>query len=420
MSLPPVEDPVEDPPGRTSARTLARIRFDLTWQSEDAIHTDSRVANRIDLWRDIFPPELESALLTGRAVDETLTHRFEPGTLVPPEREALRPALHRKQFTPSLARGGHIEPRLGRFYPRTLLKGVEGIAAGDRRPFRLVAAQDDRLVVDLNHPLAARTLEVALHIESICARGDQRGGRCIEVDELITANGPGMQARWRDQATDFLSDDPFGRLDARPDATFYASARLVDHLDSTAIARIEALYSRLIPGASRILDLMTSWHSHLDPTLEPASVTGLGMNQEELEANPLLTERLVHDLNCNPMLPFADASFAAVVCTVSVEYLTRPFEVFSEVARVLEPGGRLILTFSNRWFPPKVIRIWQDLHEFERLALVLDYLRESSRFGDLQTWSLRGLPRPADDKYADQLAESDPVYAVWGTRLAGR
>jgi hypothetical protein len=66
-----------------------------------------------------------------------------------------------------------------------------------------------------------------------------------------------------------------------------------------------------------------------------------------------------------------------------------------------------------------VIRIWQELHAFERIGLVLEYLRESGCFGRLETWSLRGLPRPQDDQYADRLAESDPVYAVWGTRLGG-
>jgi SAM-dependent methyltransferase len=140
------------------------------------------------------------------------------------------------------------------------------------------------------------------------------------------------------------------------------------------------------------------------------------MNAEELAANPLLGERLVHDLNLEPRLPFEDQRFDAVVCTVSVEYLTRPFEVFAEVRRVLRPGGRFIVTFSNRWFPPKVIQAWQEAHEFERPGLVLEYFLRAGGFCDLETFSLRGLPRPADDKYADRLAHADPVYAVWGNR----
>ncbi|WP_040731910.1 methyltransferase domain-containing protein [Thiocapsa marina] len=407
---------MHEPPDKTSIQTPARIRFDLHWQSEDAMHTDSRVASRLALCRGLIPPELEAEIMD-RHVGHCATLRFEPGAWLAPPRDDLLRELRPEHFNRRLPAGAWIEPRAGRFYPRGVLEGVEGISGSDRRPLRLVDVQPERLTADLNHPLAERALDVAVRIEAIRARGDRHVGRCTEVTALITDDGPGMQARWRGQATDFWSDDPFARPDPRPDADFYASPRLVDHLDRTAIAEIGGLYGRLIPAGAHILDLMTSWHSHLPPGLEPAAVTGLGMNRSELDANPVLTARVVHDLNRDPTLPFGDADFSAVICTVSVEYLTRPFEVFREVARVLKPGGRCILTFSNRWFPPKVIRIWQELHAFERLALVLDYLRESGRFGRLETFSLRGLPRPTDDRYAGRLAESDPVFAVWGTRL---
>ncbi|UHD16586.1 methyltransferase domain-containing protein [Thiocapsa bogorovii] len=407
---------MHDPPEDSSPETPARIRFDLHWQSEDAMHTDSRVASGLALCRDLIPPELEAEIMD-RPVGHCAILRFEPGAWLAPPRDDLLRDLRPEHFQRRLPAGARIEPRAGRFYPRGILGSVDGISAGDRRPLRLVEVHADRLTADLNHPLAGRALDVAVRIEAIRAREDRHREPCTEVDALLTDNGPGMQARWRGQATDFWSDDPFGRSDPRPDAEFYASPRLVDHLDRTAIAEISGLYGRLIPPGARILDLMTSWHSHLPSALEPAAVTGLGMNMAELEANPILTHRLVHDLNRDPTLPFADADFSAVICTVSVEYLTRPFEVFREVARVLKPGGRFVLTFSDRWFPPKVIRIWQELHAFERLALVLEYLRESGRFGRLETFSLRGHPRPADDKYADRLAESDPVFAVWGTRL---
>ncbi|HSO81969.1 methyltransferase domain-containing protein [Thiocapsa sp.] len=407
------ETPTHDPFERTRTPIPARLRFDLHWQSEDATHTDSRVATRLDLRRDLLPPELEAEIMD-LPVGRRATCRLEPGALLPPRRDELLRSLRPEQFNRRLAAGVSIEPRAGRFYPRGILEGISG---SDRRPLRLVDVQADRLTADLNHPLAERTLDVVVRTEAVRARGEQRAGQRPELAALLTENGPGMQARWRGQATDFWSDDPFARPDPRPDEEFYAAPRLVDHLDRTAIAEISALYGRLIPAGARILDLMTSWHSHLPRALEPAAVAGLGMNMAELEANPVLTKRVVRDLNCDPTLPFADADFSAVICTVSVEYLIRPFEVFREIARVLQPGGRVILTFSNRWFPPKVIRIWQELHAFERLALVLDYLRESGRFGQLETFSLRGLPRPADDTYAGRLAESDPVYAVWGTRL---
>ncbi len=112
----------------------------------------------------------------------------------------------------------------------------------------------------------------------------------------------------------------------------------------------------------------------------------------------------------------ADACFDAVVCTASIEYLIQPFRVFREIARLLKPAGLFVTTFSNRWFPPKAIQLWSGLHEFERPGLVLEYFLESGLLTDLETWSMRGLPRPKDDRYADRLSRSDPVHAVWGRR----
>ena len=191
---------------------------------------------------------------------------------------------------------------------------------------------------------------------------------------------------------------------------------MVHHLDAMALTQIEGLYRRLLPKGARILDLMSSWTSHIGADLAPDRVTGLGMNQVELDANRLLAERIVHDLNLDPRLPLPDEAFDAVICTVSVEYLIKPQEVFAEVRRVLRPGGRFVVTFSNRWFPPKVIKVWQDVHELERVGLVMEYFLRDGGFIDLQTWSMRGLPRPLDDKYADRMAKSDPIYAVWGER----
>jgi SAM-dependent methyltransferase len=166
----------------------------------------------------------------------------------------------------------------------------------------------------------------------------------------------------------------------------------------------------------RVLDLMSSWQSHLSDDAAPLQLSGLGLNATELEKNPMLSDCVVHDLNQSPRLPYADASYDLVVCSVSVEYLVRPFEVFTEVARVLRPGGVFATVFSNRWFPTKAVRIWTELHEFERMGLVLEYFRKDRLFNNLHSYSVRGLARPTDDKYFGQTPYSDPVYAVWGSR----
>jgi ubiquinone/menaquinone biosynthesis C-methylase UbiE len=122
----------------------------------------------------------------------------------------------------------------------------------------------------------------------------------------------------------------------------------------------------------------------------------------------------VHDLNQQPQLPFADRQFDAVICTVSVEYLTQPLAVMHEIARVTRPGGIVVMTFSDRWFPTKVVDIWTEMHPFERQGLVLDYFLHTGCFSHLHTESTQGLPRPKDDPHIREKSLSDPVFAVWG------
>ena len=137
------------------------------------------------------------------------------------------------------------------------------------------------------------------------------------------------------------------------------------------------------------------------------------MNTEELAANHTANNRLVQDLNESPALPFQTDSLNAIVCTASIEYLVRPAEVLAETLRVLRPGGVFASTFSNRWFPSKAIGVWSELHEFERLGMLTQWLGQAG-FADLHTFSSRGWPRPPEDPHAGDRTYSDPVYAVWG------
>jgi hypothetical protein len=400
---------------RTHGQAVASVYFSLAWQSEAARHTDALVVDTLNLWRDILPPAIESDLMD-KPKGHVAAGDFPPGELLPDYLQDQCLRVPSRAFKRNL-RKCYVEPRAGRFYPRGFIGGVKGIFPEDMTPLRVGEVDTEGLTVDLNHPLAGRALSLEARILEIWAGRQEHVGACQDVAEMITRNGPGMQARWRGKASDFWSDIPFGRLDPSPDGVFYQKPRMVHHLDAAALRQISGLYVHLLPKGGRILDLMTSWTSHLSSDLAPAQVTGLGMNERELAANGLLSERVVQDLNLDPRLPFPDQAFDAVVCTVSVEYLTKPVEVFNQVRRVLRPGGRFVVTFSNRWFPPKVVKVWQDVHEFERIGLVLEYFLLSGGFAGLETWSLRGLPRPPGDKYADRLAHSDPVYAVWGDKV---
>ena len=400
---------------RTNGHAMCAMAFSLHWQSQNAKHTDQLVARKLNLWRDILPYELEPDLMD-KPVDHVTRRNFAPGQLIVPYQPDMCFNLSQRAFHRNLRRHIRINPRGGRFYPRAFIAGSRGIFPEEVLPFRVGNATEDMICCDLNNPLSDKALELQVRILDIWESREEHGGSCNDVAEMVTANGPGMQARWRSVPTDFWQDKPFSRLATEPDAGFYALPRMVSHIDKAASAQIGKLYQRLLPAGGRVLDLMASWESHLPPEHGLGEIIGLGMNGEELDANPLFSDHLIHDLNLEPTLPYGDGEFDAVLCSLSIEYLVRPFEVFAEVARVLRPGGRFIITFSNRWFPPKVINVWENMHEFERPGLVLEYFLRDHLFENLETWSIRGLPRPADDKYANRRSDSDPVYAVWGNR----
>jgi SAM-dependent methyltransferase len=205
-----------------------------------------------------------------------------------------------------------------------------------------------------------------------------------------------------DQQVQF-SAGAFRRYDERPDEEFYGTPRLVTHIDEGAIAAVTQLYRESFPPGGAILDLMSSWVSHLPEEIEYGRVVGLGMNEEELRRNHRLDSYVVRDLNRDPALPFADGEFDGAGCCVSVDYLTRPVEVMRELGRVLAPGAPAVITFSNRCFPEKAIAIWHRLDDRGHVELVTEYLRQAGNFENV-----RGLDRSPRRMFGD------PLYAVVG------
>lgn len=393
--------------------SLVDVTLVLTWQSERARHRELVSAKGVNLWRDLLPEHVRVFLESSMAGDRTHVDAGSGDVLLRADK-TRRFTIGKKQFDEKRL-GGATRPRKGRFYPKGLLKNLPQIFPQNIEPFRCTAVENGHIGVDFNHPLAGKKAALELVVDSVRAKTGERGGASRVWIEELTA-GPGMQARCGDQPTDFFSDDPFRRQDEEDDGTFYRQPRMVQHIDDTAIGVIGQIYGQHLTPGMRVLDLMSSWQSHVPAGAGISALTGLGMNAEELAANPQLTETVVHDLNRDPALPFASDHFDAAICTVSVEYLTRPFAVFDQLARVLRPGAPLVVTFSDRWFPPKAIRIWSQLHEFERLGLVCEYFRQAGRFQSLETVSVRGLPRPVDDKYFPERIYSDPVFAVIGKK----
>ncbi|MFH1117915.1 MAG: methyltransferase domain-containing protein [Pseudomonadota bacterium] len=219
-------------------------------------------------------------------------------------------------------------------------------------------------------------------------------------------------------SADHFGANAFHRDDETPDRAFYATPRFVDHLDGCALETVEHLYRRLIPAGSTILDLMAGPESHLGRVERPGPIVGLGLNREELISNAAFSGHVVHDVNEDPVLPFPDNHFDVVVNTVSVDYLTRPLEVFREVSRVLKPDGLFIVVFSNRMFPPKVVNIWKESTEKQRVELVRRFFSLSGRFAVKGYYESVGKPRPKDDKYCGEGIPSDPIYGVWGRPIS--
>jgi methyltransferase family protein len=195
----------------------------------------------------------------------------------------------------------------------------------------------------------------------------------------------------------------FTKLDAEDDAIFYEPPRLVCHIDDGAIAALTGFYRTALPPGGVLLDLMSSWVSHLPPDVDYAEVIGHGMNAAELAANPRLSRWFVQNLNRDTVLPLDEASVDAAMICVSIQYLEQPVAVLREVARVLRPGAPLVTSFSNRCFWTKAVAIWRALDDDGHARLVEAYLRHA------------GYPRIETHRLAEWVEDvSDPMTAVVG------
>ncbi|PYM93088.1 MAG: methyltransferase type 11 [Candidatus Rokuibacteriota bacterium] len=193
----------------------------------------------------------------------------------------------------------------------------------------------------------------------------------------------------------------YARDDESPDAHFYDVPRKVVHIDDGAIAALGRLYAEVLPAAGRLLDVMSSWRSHLPQDFHVKEVVGLGLNAEEMDDNPQLTRSVVHDLNRDPRLPFGDREFDGAMCAVSIQYVLHPVMVLREMRRVLRPGAPFVVSFSNRCFPTKAVAVWLDTVDEQHLQLVRAYFDAAGGWVDVT----------GEDRSSGRGA--DPLYAVW-------
>ncbi|XP_024966395.1 uncharacterized protein LOC112506515 [Cynara cardunculus var. scolymus] len=208
-----------------------------------------------------------------------------------------------------------------------------------------------------------------------------------------------------------FKEEDFQRFDESSDLVFYESPRFVTHIDDPAIAALTKYYKEVFPPSNTpgvaLLDMCSSWVSHFPAGYKQERIAGMGLNEEELKANKVLTEYIVQDLNMNPKLPFDDNTFDVITNVVSVDYLTKPIEVFKEMCRILKPGGKAIMSFSNRCFFTKAISIWTSTGDSDHVMIVGAYFHYAGGFEPPQAVDIS--PNPS---------RSDPMYIVHSRKLA--
>ncbi|MFQ3573372.1 MAG: class I SAM-dependent methyltransferase [Thermodesulfovibrionales bacterium] len=381
------------------------------WQSWLAEHDETYFA-KINLWRDgdLMPPELFEKLSCSKAGD-TFSLRFKSNSLFRHSPENICTVTQNQFFPPAQFRG--LKPKVGRFYPIGFFRCFSGIFSTNPQPVRVISIDKDTITIDTNNPIARYDLDLYCEVTDVNEKPAIIGGECVWWCKRPFEYGPGMQVPLEDAETDFElnSAETFSRTDERDDREFYSEPRLTTHIDSVCHGHLQALYSQILPSNSKILDLMSSYQSHI-PTQISCEVTGLGINDAEMKANPILHDFYVQNLNRDPSIPFPDNTFDAVTCDLSIEYLVKPLDVMHEIRRVLKKGGITTFSFSDRYFPEKVINLWESLHDFERMGYVIEIMRKAGGFGNYKTYSYRGFKRPFDDKHFGKTFLSDPLYVV--------
>ncbi len=392
--------------------SFATVQFNLRWKSSHGNHEEHYLARKINFWRDIVPESLKSNL-AGKKIGDTVSLNFESGSELAQYDKGKVKDFPFKNFRLKFPDNKAQLPRKGRFYPQGVLSGIAGVYPQTAIPFRVLAAENYHFIADLNHPLSGTPFNLETKILNIADKDNETGGRLSHWIEEICNWGPGMQAPLKNSPTAFIHDDFFKRVDTEADNIFYSSPRLTGHIDAQASRNLRQTYTQHLKPGMRVLDLMSSLQSHLPENMN-LDVTGIGMNMDELKMNPALNTHIIKDLNEDTSLDIGPASYDAIVCSLSIEYLTDPLNVLRQAYSALSKDGVLLLGLSNRWFPTKVTQGWLEMHEFERMGYLLQLAEQAGFKGKKGTVSIRNDWRPVTDKhFIATRGISDPIYVVW-------
>ena len=257
---------------------LVSLEMTLHWQDEHARHTSKQYFAKANLWRDILPIAMTNAFSKPEVGSEVICD-IPAGDLFEPYDESQVVQIQQSQFNTNPRPGIHLLPKVGRFYPRNIIKNHASITSDDNRPMRILSMLNEVMKIDLNLPLSSYDVSVSARVDELLPPAQEHGGRCNDFVYDMLKSGVGMQTALNNIDTDFFSGNPFSRLDELDDSIFYKKPRLVHHLDKQARKHLESIYESHLEPGMRVLDLMSSWVSHI-PKIDNIDVTGVGMNEE--------------------------------------------------------------------------------------------------------------------------------------------
>ena len=205
-----------------------------------------------------------------------------------------------------------------------------------------------------------------------------------------------------------LSTYDRNKSDISDDEIFYQQPRFVHHLSDSFRNRLTSLYSEYLLNHHIILDLMSSWVSHLPSNISYKKVIGHGMNEAELSSNERLDRFFVQNLNKKQNMPIEDSSVDVGLIVAGWQYLQYPEKVSLELSRVIKSDSLLIISFTNRAFWTKAPNIWTYSSEEKRIEYVTSVLISNG-------WRIEKiLNEKTQDKklFGFYSSESDPFFSV--------
>jgi len=345
---------------------IGALEFTVSWEKDGISHVEWFLGRKLNPVNDIFPRGMREAL-EGKKAGESVAFTYEPRMCIPRFKETLVELHPLRNLRPKTFQGRPIIPQIGRFYPQGFIFYKRDNNSDNLTPFRLTNTDDTNFSADCNHPLANVPVTIEAKIQYLEKRETGTFGSLTHWREKTCDWGPGMQAQHDGQPTDFFHDAFFDRRDAI-DTPFTPPT-----VDATAHDNFKKLFAQFLKPKMRVLDLSAT-------------------------------------LSIPPK-----GKYDAALCTLSIEYMPDPITTLKAVKDHLKPGGIILIGFTNHYDKNHVIQGWIDLHEFERMGLVMDYLRQAELDTNAGTISKRNDWRPQDDPhFIETRGVSDPVYVVYG------